>query len=166
MWRSGFRFLPKLLRGDDRSATARRTTLAPIEQEILLRVIGIVVVLIVVRQFGPHRNALDRRDPDAAVPDAGLAVRITRMVDESRLIPVKGRVDAGAGAENEQKRVMLGHRIVFVPAVGFSVADPFTGVFDDLRSLRDVLHGERAESVNSGGTELHPCIDRSGAARR
>src|SRR5262245_38268362 len=104
MCRSGFRFLPKLLRGHDGPATLRRTALAPIEEKILLGVFGIVVVLIVVGQLDPRRNSFDGRNPDAAVPNAGLAIRIARVVDEPRLVSIKGRIHAGAGAEYEQER--------------------------------------------------------------
>src|SRR4029079_14690695 len=93
-------------------------------------------------------------DPDMAASDDCLAIRIAGMVEEARFIAFERRVDARTRVENEQKRVMPLHRRVVVPAIRLGIADFFTDVLDDLRSLRDVGSCERPQSVNVRLTKL------------
>src|SRR4051812_14559069 len=64
----------------DRSAAVRRATATGIEAQILFGVISVILVLVVVHQFGPGRDRAHRLDPDVPPSDDRLAVRITRMV--------------------------------------------------------------------------------------
>src|SRR5215217_639137 len=73
-----------LLRRHDRTATFRRATAAGVKLQILLRVLIEILVLIIVGELRPRRNALDGLDPDVAALDVGVAVRIARVVDEAR----------------------------------------------------------------------------------
>src|SRR4029079_14889758 len=100
-------------------------------------------------------------DPDMAASDDCLAIRIAGMVEEARFVALERRVDARTGVENEQKRGMPLHRRVVVPAIRLGIADFFTDVLDDLRSLRDVGSRERPQSVNVRSTKLHPIVHRT-----
>src|SRR5262249_990688 len=124
-------------------------------------VLGIVLVLVVVKELCPRRNALQRLDPDAAPADDGFAIRIARVIDEPRLIAVVRGVDARALIEDEQERVVAPHRLFLVPAVSLAVADLLAKVLDHLRSLQDVGSREGAESMDRRPAKLQPFVDRA-----
>src|SRR5215467_11687637 len=90
-----------------RLATVRRPALALVVAEILLRVLGVVVVHVIVGQLAAGGNTLEGRDPDAAAPDAGVAIGRTRVIDEARLVAVEPRIHAGAAAQDEEERVVI-----------------------------------------------------------
>src|SRR5690349_10221621 len=105
----------RLLRLDDRPPTVGGPATTRVESEILGGVLVEVLVLIIVRQLGAHRYALDRVDPDMTALDVRVTVRIARVIDETRVVAVEGGVDDPFAVQREQKRV-----VPLIPLVGIS----------------------------------------------
>src|SRR5689334_1921587 len=78
---------------EDRPAALRRPTPAPIELLVFRCMVLGPLVLIVVHELRPGRNGLDRLDEDPLAIVDRLAIRVARMVDEARLVPVHRSVD-------------------------------------------------------------------------
>ena len=72
---------------------------------------------VIVRQFFSNFHIPDRFDPDPAVLDYGITVRIARVVDKPRIVPVDRRVDHDVIVNREEIRVMSLAFVVGVPLV-------------------------------------------------
>src|SRR3954463_6703276 len=148
----------RLLRLDDRAPAVGGSAATRVEGEIFGCVLVEVLVLVIVRQLGTGRYALDRFDPDATALDVRVTVRITRVVDEARIVAVEGGVDDPPAVQREQKRVVPLIPLVGIPAIRFRVADRFTGILDDACAVRDVLSREGAEPLNGRLAQLEPLV--------
>src|SRR5688500_10776867 len=95
-------------------------------------------VRVVVGQLLARRDVADRLDPDAAVIDHGVAVRIARMVDEAGVVAVHRRVDYQVVVDREQERMMTLPLHVGVARVRLRRSEPFAGVLDQPHALGNV----------------------------
>src|SRR5215831_11495405 len=91
---------------EDRPATVRRAAVAGEPSLSSRRVALLEDVLVVVRELVTGSDVAHGRDPDAPVLDDRVAVRITRVIDEPRLVAVDRRVDDDIVVNGEEERVM------------------------------------------------------------
>ena len=85
---------------------------------------------VVVRQFLPPLHIANCLDPDPATVDDRVAVRIARVVDEPRLIPVYSSVDHDVIVDCKEVSVVPVRFIVRIPRVGLFRRQLLAGVFD------------------------------------
>ena len=117
-------------------------------------IVALAADLIVVGELLTRGDAADRIDEDPRVLDHGLAVWLTGVIDEARLVAVDSGVDHGGIVGDEKERVTVVRLLVLVAPVGLLVGDALTEVFDDARAARDALSREYAESVERGSPHL------------
>src|SRR5206468_624733 len=96
---------------DDRAAAQGTSAAASVELEVLDRVVGHEVVLVVVAQLLTGADVAQRVDPDVLALDQRDAVGVARMVDEARDVAADSRVDARATVQDEQERVVTRHAL-------------------------------------------------------
>src|SRR6478609_7750458 len=94
---------------EDRPSALRRAAPATVELLVLRRVVVGSLVLVVVQELRAGGNRSDRLDEDPLAIIDRLAVRLTRVVDEPRVVPVHGRVDYRLVVHREEKRVVARH---------------------------------------------------------
>src|SRR4029077_10069057 len=78
------------------AATAREAAAAGEDLIDLRRIVGFALDLVVVSEFLARLDGSQRVDEHAPILDHGLAVRLTGVVDEARLVAVDAGVDDGA----------------------------------------------------------------------
>ncbi len=115
-------------------------------------------VTVVVGQLLTWGDVADGLDPDPAILDHGVAVRITGVVDEASLVAVDRRIHDQIVIDGEQEGVMRLTGNVRVSLVCLGGRQPFTRILNESDTGGDVLGGEGADPVNSGRSELErPC---------
>ena len=107
----------------------RRPTLAEIEL-LIRRIVG-PLVLVVISELDTRLDVPLGINPDSAVLDYRLTVRVARMIDQSGIVATTVSVDAGFLVEREQISVVAAHALVVVPAISFLVADSLSGILDN-----------------------------------
>src|SRR5690606_18547891 len=125
------------LRVQHRTAALLRTAPARVQCELFGVVRALPGELVVVPELLARFAVPNRVDVDPAILDHGLAVRRATVIDATCLVPVDARVDHGAAARDEQKRVSIVILFPRVASVGFVVSDALTQVFDDAGALLD-----------------------------
>ena len=104
-------------------------------------------VRVIVRQFFSNFHIPDGFDPDPAVLDHSITVRIARVIDEARIIPVDGRVDHDVIVNCEEIGVMSRAFVVGIPLVRLARSEPLAGVFNEPGSNRNRPYGKCTESL-------------------
>jgi hypothetical protein len=105
-------------------------------------------VRVVVRELFARLDVANGLDPNATVVDHGVAIRIARVIDESRLVAVDGGVDHDVVVDREQERVMSFAVDVGISRVGFGGREPLTRVFDETRPRGNSARSECTEPLN------------------
>lgn len=105
-------------------------------------------VCVVVRELFARLDVANRLDPDAAVVDHRIAVRVARVVDEPRLVAADRRVDHHVVVDREEEGVVPLTFYVGIACVGFGGREAFAGVFDETRARGYRARGECAESLD------------------
>src|ERR1700687_1291663 len=142
------------LRGlHDRPAAIIRAALAEIELLQLRVVLARTLVLVVVRELHARLDAPQRVDENLPARDHGLAVRVARVIDETRVSSTRvyGTVDDGVLVEGEQERVVTLHLRVIVTPVGLVIVDGLACVLENPGPFADVANGEHAAAVDARG---------------
>src|SRR5690606_8300200 len=143
-------------RQKDGAAAVRGTAAAAIELfplGVLLR-IAAALVLIVVNELLARPDRPQRVDPDPPVLDDRLAVRVARVIDETRLVAVARAVDDGLSVDREEEGVVTPHPAFVVAPVRLLVRDALAGIFDDALPLADEAHGEGSGALDGRTAEL------------
>ncbi len=105
-------------------------------------------IRVVVRQLFAGSNVADGLYPDATVIDDRVAIRITRMVDESRFVSVDGRIDHNVVVDGEQISVMALARLIGILRVSLGGSEPLSTVFDEPGAGADAPKCKRTPPLN------------------
>ena len=105
-------------------------------------------IRVVVRELFARFDVANGLDPDATVVDRRVAIRIARVIDESRLVAADGGIDHDVIVDREQERVMTFAVDVGISCVGFGGREPLTRVFDETRPRGNSARSECAEPLN------------------
>ena len=103
---------------------------------------------VVVRQLFARLDVANRLDPDTAVVDHRVAVRVARVVDEPCLVAADGGVDYHVVVDREKERVVPFSLDVGIARVGLGRSETLAGVFDETYTRRDAAGGECAQALN------------------
>lgn len=134
-----------------RGATAAGIALFPFFAEAAR-----TVQMVIVGQFRALRNVADGLDKDAPALYDRFAVRVTRVVDKARLVPLLRSVDDRFVVDGKEKCVRPLHGIVVIALIRFAVRDAFAEIFDHPGARRDRPGGKRAQTLNRRGAKLKP----------
>lgn len=105
-------------------------------------------VRVVVREFFTWSNVAKSIDPDAIIVDHGIAVRIARVIYESRLIAADRSIDHHMIIDREEVGVMPLFDIVWIPLVCFGWSETLSCVFDQASTRTNGLGRKCAEPLD------------------
>ena len=103
---------------------------------------------VIIRQLFSGFHITDSLDPDTLGLDHRIAVRVARVVDEPRFVPIDGRIDDDIVIDCEKVGVMPVRFVVRVSGICLDRRKALAGVFDESRSFRYALRCESTESLN------------------
>ena len=110
--------------------------------------------MIIVRQLRAGQNVMDGLYKDSAILDHRFAVRLTRVVDEPRLVPLARRINHGFLVHSKEEGVRALHSIVVIPLIRLFRRNALAQILDDPRPLSDGTKRESAETLNRGRAKL------------
>ncbi len=126
---------PALRRPQHRFAAFRRSAAAGEDRVYVGRIVIFTLDLVIISQLLARLDGTDRLDVDASSLDDGLAIRIARVVEKTRLVAHDAGIDHRSGIDDEQERVIVVRLLGFVAAVRFLVRHTFADILDEARAL-------------------------------
>src|SRR3954468_3536014 len=106
------------------------------------------LVLVVVHQLRSRGDRLRGFDEDPFPIVDRFAVRLARVIDEARLVPVHRSVDARLVVDREEERMMAVHLLVVVSLVRGLPRDALAEILDDARALLDGPGGKCTRTLD------------------
>ena len=106
------------------------------------------VVTVIEQEFLPCPDIARGDDPDMAINELRLAIRLATVIQKARGVPIDAAVQV--------VRFINGKNIVVAPLTareGFLFADFLAEIFDDASAGGDVMASEAAEAVDGRGFE-------------
>ena len=121
-------------------------------------------VRVVVRQLLARLDISNRLDPNPAVLDHRVAIRIARVIDESRLVSADSRVDHDVVIDREQERVVALALDVRIARVRLGRRQTFARILYKPRPGGNATRREGTEALNRRAANLEriPTIGQEG----
>jgi hypothetical protein len=120
---------------------------------------------VVVTELLSWTNVTDRLDPDAAIVDHRVAIRVAAVVDPARLVAVDGRVDDDIIIDGKEKRVLRAWHLG-ISGVRLGRGKALSGVFDESSPGRNRSRGKSAQAVDTRIPDLEWQLVGDGRASR
>ena len=108
---------------------------------------------VIIRQLFAGFHIADSLDPYAKVVYDGIAIRVTRVIDESRVISIYRGIDDDVVIDREEVGVVTLSIIIRVTGICLSRREPLAGVLDEPRPRRNSVCGKCAHSLYGRRTD-------------
>ena len=123
-------------------------------------------VRVVVGQLLARADVANCLDPDSAVVNDGIAVRIARVVDEARFVALERRVDHDLVVNRKEKGVVPLACNVGITRVGLRNSEPLPRIFDEPDASRNGTSGKPADALHGRLAKIEPEVWRRGHGKR
>src|SRR3984957_7095942 len=150
-------FLLRLRRPQHRAPAVREPAAAREHLVYVLRVVVVAINLVVVRHLLAGLDRAQRLDEHPALLHDRLAIRIARVIEETRVITVGARIDDGLRIDDEEERVAVVLLLRLIAPISLVVGNALSEILDDALALLDPAGRKHSAAMYVGIAHQDGC---------